>query len=62
MDFQGAIAVKNKVDVLLLRINELEELFDSCPRDVPEQRRRRELRRYVVIITLDPALSYSQQL
>ena len=62
MDFQGAVAVKNKVYDLLLRINELEELFDSCPRDVPEQRRRRELGRYVVIIALDSALSCSQQL
>ena len=59
--FQGAVAVRNTVEGLLSGIVELEELFGSRPRDVAEQRRRSELRRYVVILTLDLALSSSQQ-
>ena len=59
--FQGSVVVRNKIEGLLSRIVELEELFGSRPRDIAEQRRRSELRRYVVILTLDLALSSSQQ-
>ena len=42
------MAVGNKVENLLSRIVVLEDHFDSRPNDVPEQRRRHELQRYVV--------------
>ena len=62
MHLQGTITVGNKIEDLLSRIVALEESFDSRPGDVAEQRRRDEVRSYVIIAPLDLVLSSFQQL
>lgn len=46
---QESVAVGNKVENLLSRINALEERFGSRPDDVAEQRRRGKLIRYAML-------------
>ena len=58
--FQGAVAVRNRAEDLLSRVIELEEQFNSCPHNIPEQRRREKLRQYVPIFPLDSVLSCFQ--
>ena len=48
MHLQGTI-VGNKIENLLSRVVALEARFGTLPDDVEEQRRRRELIRYVVL-------------
>ena len=47
--FKGSAAVGKKIEVLLLHIVVLEELFDSRPSDVAELGCRVRLIRYVVV-------------
>ena len=52
MTFQGAVTVKSSIMDLLPRIIALEEHLDSRPGDVAEHRRREELIRYAVSLSL----------
>ena len=52
MAFQGTIAVESSIKNLLPRVIALEEHFDSRPGDVAEHRRREELIRYVVSLSI----------
>ena len=49
--------MENKIEILLSHVVALEELFDSRPGDVAEQRRRDELIQYAVVppLNLDPS-------
>ena len=47
--FQAAVTVGNRINIILSRLVALEELFDSRPSDVAEQRRRDGLIRYVIL-------------
>ena len=47
----------NRISVILSRLITLEELFDSCPSDVAEQRNRDGVIRYVIIPPLYSILS-----
>ena len=62
MYFQGAVAVRNKVENILSRTVELEEVFDSRPHDVAKQWRRNKLREYVTTFPFNLVLSISQRL
>ena len=52
MAFQGTIAVESSIKNILPRIIALEEHFDSRPGDVAEHRRREELIRYAVSLSI----------
>lgn len=62
--FQGSVTVRNKIEVLLSHINDLEERFGLPPgllgKDgVAEQRRRDEILEYVISLSLNLDLSTS---
>ena len=61
MHLQETVAVGNKIEDLLSRIVALEECFDSRPDDVAEQRRRNELRWFVIIPQLYLVLNSFQR-
>ena len=46
--FQGAIAVGNRTEVLLSRVDAVEKHFDSRPDDLADQRRREGLKEYAI--------------
>jgi len=53
---QEAVAIRNKIEILLSRMVTLEGFFTTLPGDVEEQRRRLELIRYIFIRPFRPTV------
>jgi len=53
--------VRNKIEDLISRVAALEADLSTLPGDVDEQRRRRELIRYVALLLWDSTLTPFQQ-